>query len=83
MITKLDGLYGQPIHRVGMRLSKSVRIKEHYRLVGILEAFNLFNRADYGSYNTSITSSSFAAPAQNLNLEYQPRMLQLAARFEF
>ena len=83
MITKRDGLYGQPIHRVDMRLSKSVRVKEHYRLVGILEAFNLFNRANYGSYNTSITSPSFAAPAQNLNLEYQPRMLQLAARFEF
>jgi hypothetical protein len=41
------------------------------------------NHANYGTYGASITTSSFGVPAQNLNLEYQPRSLQLAGRFEF
>ena len=83
MLVKRNGFYGQPISRVDMRLSKTVKLKERYRLVGILEVFNMLNHANYGSYNTSITTASFGTPAQNLNLEYQPRMLQLASRFEF
>jgi hypothetical protein len=43
----------------------------------------VMNHANYGSYATSITTSNFGSPGQNLNLEYQPRMLQLATRFEF
>ncbi len=66
-----------------MRLSKSFAIKERFKLIGIAEAFNLLNHPNYGSYGTSITAANFGAPAQNLNLEYQSRMLQLAARFEF
>jgi hypothetical protein len=83
MLVKRNGFYGQPISRLDMRLSKTVKLKERYRLIGILEVFNMLNHANYGSYNTSITTASFGTPAQNLNLEYQPRMLQLASRFEF
>ena len=83
MFVKRNSLYGRAIHRVDMRLTKTVKIKERFRLVGIAEAFNLLNHPNYGSYATSITTSSFGAPAQNLNLEYQPRMFQLAGRFEF
>lgn len=66
-----------------MRLTKTVHIKDRFRLVGILECFNLMNHSNFGAYGASITTASFQAPAQNLNLEYQPRMLQLAERFEF
>jgi hypothetical protein len=82
-ITDRDQLYGAPIHRVDARVSKSVTFHERFRAVGILEAFNLFNHANYGSYQTAVTSSSYGAPAQNINLAYSARMLQLAARFEF
>jgi hypothetical protein len=83
MLVKRNGQYGLPIHRVDMRLSKTLRLKERMRLVGIFEVFNVLNHVNYGSYSASITTASFATPAQNLNLEYQPRMLQLAGRFEF
>jgi hypothetical protein len=83
MLVKRNGVYGLPIERLDMRVSKTVKLKERARLVGIFECFNVLNHANYGSYNASITTSSFATPAQNLNLEYQPRMLQLAGRFEF
>jgi len=83
MLVKRNGFYGLPIHRLDMRLSKTVKVKERFRLIGIFEVFNVMNHANYGSYATSITTSNFGAPGQNLNLEYQPRMLQLASRFEF
>ena len=82
-ITKRDQLYGQPIQRVDVRLAKTVAIRERVRLVGMVEAFNLLNYQNYGTYQTSITQKTFGAPAQNTNLAYAARMLQLAARVEF
>jgi hypothetical protein len=82
-LVQRNAFYGQPIHRVDVRLSKTFAIKERYKIIGIYEVFNVLNHANYGSYATSITTSSFTNPAQNTNLEYEPRMMQLAARFEF
>jgi hypothetical protein len=76
-------LEGKQIHRVDARLTKVVNLGERFRIVGILEAFNLFNRANFGSYQTNALSASFSNPVQNANLSYAARMLQLAARFEF
>ena len=83
LVTNRDQLYGKPIERVDVRLAKTISIKERLRLVGMVEAFNLLNYQNYGTYNTSITLKSFGAPAQNTNLAYAARMLQLAARIEF
>ncbi len=78
-----NAFYGQPIHRVDLRLSKTFVLKDRYRFIGIYEVFNVLNHANFGSYATSITTASFTNPAQNTNLEYEPRMMQLAGRFEF
>ena len=83
MITARDALNGRAVHRVDARLSKTIAIRERYRIVGIAEAFNLLNHANYGAYNGVITSAQYGAPATNSNLAYAARMLQLAARFEF
>jgi len=83
LITSRNQLYGQPISRLDARLSKTFTVPERFRLVALAEAFNLLNRANFGSYGTVITSSNFGSPAQNLNLAYGPRTLQLAGRFEF
>jgi len=83
MLLKRNSLYGRPLERLDLRLTKTFTIKEHIRLVGIAEAFNALNHSNFGSYQTSITSAVFGAPAANTNLEYQPRMFQLAGRFEF
>ncbi len=51
--------------------------------------FNLFNHANYGSYNTSLsptnaaTTALFGSPAQNTGNAYVPRTGQLAFRIAF
>ena len=53
------------------------------------EVFNLFNHANYGSYNLSLsptnaaTTALFGTPAQNTGNAYVPRQAQLAFRFGF
>ncbi len=83
LLLKRNSFYGRPIHRVDLRLSKTFLVKERFRFIGIAEAFNALNHSNFGSYATSITTATFGAPAANSNLEYQPRMVQLAGRFEF
>ncbi|HEY1497859.1 MAG TPA: TonB-dependent receptor [Candidatus Solibacter sp.] len=83
LVTARDALYGRNVHRVDARLSKAFAVHEHYRMIGIVEAFNLLNHPNYGAYNGVITSPQYGATATNSNLAYAARMLQLAARFEF
>lgn len=83
LITERNQLYGLPIHRVDVRGTKTFSLGERFRVQAILEAFNLFNRANYGTFATAVTSANFGAPGQNSNLAYSPRMLQIAGRFEF
>jgi hypothetical protein len=82
-LVKRDSLIGNPIERVDLRLSKTFTFKEHYRLIPMVEAFNLFNHSNFGSYSTVVNVASYAAPAQNADLAYAARMLQFAGRFEF
>ena len=83
MLVKRNTFYGRPLEHLDLRLSKTFTFKEHIRLVGIVEAFNALNHSNFGTYQTSITTATFGQPAANTNLEYQPRMIQLAGRFEF
>lgn len=78
-----DSLYGLPIERVDLRLSKTFTLKERFRFMPIVEAFNLFNHSNFGAYNTVVTTASYGLPAQNTDLAYAARMLQFAGRFEF
>ena len=50
---------------------------------GILEVFNLFDRANFGSYTLDESSASFGRPEQNTNLAYAPRTIQLGFRVSF
>ena len=50
---------------------------------GIVEVFNVLNHVNYGSYTTQETSASYGLPAQNTDVSYQPRMLQLGFRVSF
>ena len=60
-LVQRNAAYGQAIHRVDVRLTKTVTLKEHIRFVGMYEVFNLFNHANFGTYNSSITTASFAS----------------------
>jgi hypothetical protein len=76
-------LYGDPIHRVDLRLLRRFPIFGRTNVEGSLEVFNVFNHANYGSYVTVESSSAYGQPQQNFNVAYQPRMLQLGFRVSF
>ncbi len=82
-IVPREGLVGQPIHRVDMRLQKRIPLGERRQVFGIFEVFNLFNHANYGSYTTNENNANYGKPSFNDNLAYQPRMLQLGFRTTF
>jgi hypothetical protein len=78
-----NNLVGKPIHRVDLRVQRHFRFAGRMAVDGILEGFNLFNHANYGSYVTQESNRSYGQPSFNSNIAYQPRMLQLGFRFAF
>jgi hypothetical protein len=84
-----NALRGLPLHKVDLRLTKEIRFAGALRAQLIGEVFNLFNRANYGSYNTTLsatnqaTTTLFGRPAQNTGNAYVPRQAQLGFRVAF
>jgi hypothetical protein len=84
-----NALEGLPLHKVDLRITKDIRIVKSAKVSLIGEVFNLFNHANYGSYNTvlsatnSATTALFGTPAQNTGNAYVPREAQLAFRIGF
>ena len=76
-------LVGDPIHRVDLRLQKRIPLGGRVAVDGMVEVFNLFDYANYGTYVTNESNAQYARPASNVNIAYQPRMLQLGFRFAF
>jgi hypothetical protein len=77
-----NNFVGVPLHRVDMRVQKSMTFGRR-SVSGIVDVFNLINRANYGSYTLSETSASYGKPSYNSNLAYQARMLQFGFRLAF
>jgi len=82
-IAPRSALVGLPIHRVDMRLRKRLSLGENRSIDGMLEVFNVFNHANYGSYTTSESNPNYGQPSFNSNVAYQPRILQLGFRIAF
>jgi hypothetical protein len=78
-----DSFVGDPIHRVDLRVQQRVPLAGRLSASGILEVFNLFNRANYGTYVLDESSRAFLQPDQNSNLAYVARTLQLGFRLTF
>jgi hypothetical protein len=78
-----EGFAGDPIHRVDVRLQRRVPLAGRATIDGIVEVFNAFNRANYGSYVTIESNRSFRQPVQNTNIAYAPRTVQLGFRLTF
>jgi len=74
---------GSPIHRVDMRLQRHFKLGARAGADGIVELFNLFNRANYGGYVTNESSLQYRQPTSSTNLSYAPRSLQLGFRVAF
>jgi hypothetical protein len=83
LLLKRDSLVGNSISRVDLRLSKTFTLKDRIRFIPMVEAFNLFNHSNFGSYQTSVNVPSYGSPVQNADLAFAARMLQFAGRIEF
>jgi hypothetical protein len=78
-----NALRGRGLHRVDLRLTKEADVGG-VRISGIVEVFNLFNHANYGSYAGVINSATFGNPQQvAFSNAYAPRTAQLAFRVDF
>ncbi len=64
---------------VNVRLNKRLKVGERCSLEGILETFNLFNRANYAPPEGNMSSTNYG---RSLSAS-DPRQLQLAFRFNF
>jgi hypothetical protein len=73
---------GEPIHRIDMRMQQRIPLGRA-SIDGIFEVFNLFDRANFGAWDTQESSGTFGQPVQNANLAYAPRTLQLGFRVSF
>jgi hypothetical protein len=82
-ISERAAIIGDAIHRFDMRLQKRLALGSRVTLDGLFEVYNLFNHANYGSYTTVESSPQYGQPSQNINVAYQPRMLQLGFRVAF
>jgi hypothetical protein len=78
-----NSLVGDPIHRVDVRIQRRFAFARHAAVDGILEVFNLFDHANYGSYITAESNVRYGTPSSNTNVAYQPRMVQLGFRATF
>ena len=78
-----NALRGMPLHKVDMRVTKTVTLVNNVNIELLAELFNVFNRKNYGAYNTTITSASFGQPVATSGNAYVPRQGQLGVRVNF
>ena len=78
-----NSFVGDPIHRVDLRIQRRFPIVGREAIDGIVEVFNVFNRANYGAYTFDEASPQFGVPVSSRNLAYRERVLQLGFRVMF
>jgi hypothetical protein len=79
-----DSLKGLPLYKVDMRVSKDFPSRERgLKFTAMVEAFNVFNHPNYGSYQTVVNLPGFGNPTQNTSISYVPREIQFAFRAAF
>ena len=89
MVIPRNALEGLPLHKVDLHVTKDIPLGGGVKAQLIGEVFNLFNHANYGSYNTSLsptnaaTTALFGTPNQNTGTAYVPREGQLGFRITF
>ncbi|MCC7123661.1 MAG: TonB-dependent receptor [Acidobacteria bacterium] len=71
------------VHNWNLAVSKQTRVAGRVNLTLRAEAFNLFNRVQFGPPNTQASTAATANFGQVTTQVNQPRLLQLAARLTF
>ena len=71
------------VHNWNFAVSKQTRLGGQVNLTLRAEAFNLFNRVQFGPPNTTASTAATANFGQVTTQANQPRLLQIAARLSF
>jgi hypothetical protein len=73
------------LHRVDMRIQRRFALGTRVRLDGIVEVFNMFNRANYDPTLFVLNESNArnGQPNSSNTLAYSPRMMQFGFRTQF
>jgi carboxypeptidase family protein/TonB-dependent receptor-like protein len=80
-----NGLNLPAIHRIDMRLQKRIAIGPRFKVDGIFEAFNVFNRKNYDPtlFTLNEQNARYGQPNASTTVAYSPRMLQFGFRTQF
>ncbi|HUO15134.1 MAG TPA: TonB-dependent receptor [Verrucomicrobiae bacterium] len=79
-----NSLRGLPVERFDADLTKVFTVHERFKITSAVEAFNLLNHANYGSYNGVISLPSYRSPTFTSGvLAFFARQLQFSARLDF
>jgi hypothetical protein len=80
-----NGLDLPAIHRVDMRLQKRISFTQKFKVDGIFEVFNVFNRKNYDPtlFELNEQNARYGPPNQSTTIAYSPRMLQFGFRTQF
>jgi hypothetical protein len=81
--TERNNFVQDPIHRVDVRMQQRIPLGGRVNVEGMLEVFNVFDRANYSSYTLDLSSPLFGQPNPSTNISYAPRTLQLGFRVAF
>ena len=71
------------MHRVDLRILRRFQLGGRARIDGLVEVFNVFNRANYETYVLNESSGLYGRPEAHTNIAHAPRMLQLGFQFAF
>ena len=82
VIVPRNNFVQDPIHRVDMRIQQRIPLGR-VSVDGMLEIFNVFDRANYQSYTLDMSNQRFGQPEPSNNISYAPRTLQLGFRVQF
>jgi hypothetical protein len=78
--------FGDNLHSLDLRLSRSFVFPERWRVSLIGEVFNLYNNANLTGYSGDLTSAAFGQPTSRATQVFGsggPRAFQLALRMSF
>jgi hypothetical protein len=76
-------LRGHGVNNWNLVIAKRTAIRNGMELTLRAEAFNLFNRVQFGPPNTQVTTTANSTFGQVTTQANQPRLMQLAARLSF
>jgi hypothetical protein len=78
------------LHRVDVRFSRRFSLNGRFSVEPLVEVFNVFNRANFNTWNLNESNSNFGQPQQGAGgnsgaggTAFQPRVVQLGFRATF